>query len=77
MRSTEALAYEALRRARRAGAQGAPDRGIAVHVHPEVAAFLAANRRRTIDALAAMLARPVEVVAEAGFEREQVEVVVG
>jgi len=77
VRSTEALAYEALRRARRAGAQAELDRGLTVHVHPEVAAFLAANRRRTIDALAAMLARPVEVVAEAGFGREQVEVVVG
>jgi ribonuclease G len=77
VRSTEALAYAALRRARRAGAEAAQDRPIAVHVHPEVAAFLAANRRRTTDALAAMLARPVEVVAEAGFAREQIEVVVG
>jgi ribonuclease G len=77
VRSTEALAYAALRRARRAGAEAARDRPIAVHVHPEVAAFLAANRRRTTDALAAMLARPVEVVAEAGFAREQIEVVVG
>ncbi|HLK11835.1 MAG TPA: Rne/Rng family ribonuclease [Candidatus Binatia bacterium] len=77
VRSAEALAHEALRRAQRAGAGAADGRGIVLHVHPEVAEFLAANRRRTIDALTAMLARPVEVVAEAAFGREQLEVVVG
>src|SRR5205814_2156013 len=59
VRSLETLAYDALRRVQReaAGAKNSPR--IALRVHPEVAAFLTEQQRRSVEALERLVGRAV------------------
>ena len=74
VRSTEALAYDALRRVQREAAGQEDAARITLRVHPDVAAFLGEHSARTVDALAGLLHRPITVAPDGTFAREQVEV---
>ena len=74
VRSTETLAYDALRRVQREVAGREDERGVALRVHPEVAAFLTEQGPRLLDALGRQVGRAVAVEAAPEFERDQVEV---
>jgi ribonuclease G len=74
VRSTETLAYDALRRVQREVAGREDERRVALRVHPEVAAFLTEQGPRLLDALGRQVGRAVAVEAAPEFERDQVEV---
>jgi ribonuclease G len=77
VRSIETLAYEALRRVQRAVAGATNSTRVALRVHPEVASFLTAQERRSVEALERLVGRTVAIEPAAGFTREQVEVELG
>jgi len=74
VRSLETLAYDALRRVQREAAGAKNSTRIALRVHPEVAAFLTEQERRSVEALERLVGRAVAVEAAPELKREQVEV---
>jgi ribonuclease G len=74
VRSVETLAYDALRRVQREIAGATNSTRIALRVHPEIAAFLAENERRSVDALERLVGRTVAVEAVPELAREDVEI---
>jgi ribonuclease G len=77
VRSVETLAYDALRRVQREAAGATNSTRIALRVHPDVATFLAEHERRSVDALADLVGRTVEVEAVTGVARDAVEIKLG
>jgi len=77
VRSVETLAYDALRRVQREAAGASNSKRIALRVHPEVAAFLTEQQRRSLEALERLVGRTVAVEPAPELGREQVEVAVG
>ncbi len=76
VKAVETLAYDALRHVVREAAGAEHRTAVTLRVSAEVAAFLLANERRSLDALAQRFGTPIEVVAAPNFAREQVEVTV-
>ena len=76
-RSVATLAYEALRRVQREVASASNSTRVALRVHPEVAAFLTEQERRSLEALEQLVGRKVAVEAVPELDREQIEVAVG
>ena len=74
VRSVETLAYDALRCVQRAVAGTDHVTRVTLRVHPEVAAFLAEQDGRSVEALQALVGRPVRVEPVPGFERTRVDV---
>jgi len=74
VRSLETLAYDALRRVQREAAGARDSTRIALRVHPEVAAFLTEQERRSLEALERLVGRTVAVEAAPELDREQVQV---
>ena len=77
VRSVETLAYEALRRVQREVAGATNSTRVALRVHPEVAAFLAEQERRSLEALERLVGRTVAVEAVPELARDQIEVGLG
>jgi ribonuclease G len=76
-RAIESLAYDALRRVIREAADVAGSAPLALHTHPEVAAFLVDHQARNLLALERMVGRAVTVEPDVDFTREQIEVRAG
>jgi ribonuclease G len=73
-RSAETRAYDALRHARHAAASHDGSGPLVLHVHPDVAEFLAGAGAGSLDALAEQIGRPVTVEASADLEPAAVQV---
>ena len=76
VRSIETLAYDALRRVQREVRSATPDARFVLRVPPDVAAFLAADERRTVRGLEEMLGRPIDVVAAPELARSDAAVAI-
>src|SRR5947209_18707857 len=76
-RSVATLAYDALRRVQREVASASNSTRVALRVHPEVAAFLTEQERRSLEALEQLVGRKVVVEAVPELDREHIEVAVG
>ncbi len=77
VRSVETLAYDALRRVQREVATASNSTRVALRVHPEVAAFLNEQERRSLEALERLVGRQVAVEAVPELARDQIEVSLG
>jgi ribonuclease G len=77
VRSVETLAFDALRRVQREVAGATNSTRVALRVHPEVAAFLTEQERRSVEALERLVGRTVAVEAVPELARDQVEVGLG
>src|SRR5262249_31195607 len=77
IRSIATLAYDALRRVQREVASASNSTRVALRVHPEVAAFLTEQERRSLEALEQLVGRTVAVEGVPELERDQIEVAVG
>jgi ribonuclease G len=74
LRSIETIAYDALRRAEHAAREHEGFGGLAVGVHPAVAALLDGDGARHVDALAERIGRPVRVTPRADAARDEIVV---
>jgi ribonuclease G len=74
VRSTQTLAYDALRRVQREVVGTRNTTRVALRLHPDVARFLTEQARQSVDALEQLVGRAVAVEPEPGFARDQAEV---
>src|SRR5204863_10083299 len=74
VRSVETLAFDALRRVQREVAGATNSTRVALRVHPEVATFLTAQERRSVEALERLVGRTVGGEAVPELTREPGEV---
>jgi ribonuclease G len=72
LRSTETIAYDALRRLARAAADPERPGGLVLGVHPAVADFLTGEGAEHVQALAARTGRPLRVEPRMGVTRDEI-----
>jgi ribonuclease G len=77
VRSLETLAYDALRRVQREVAGSSERTPVTLRVPAEVAEFLGAQERRSVEALERLIGRPVAVEAVPSLARGDVEIALG